>query len=122
MAIIGLEGIRIFAKHGFYEEERILGNEFILDVFLDADIEQAAEEDDLFQTINYETVYQLCLIEMRTPSQLIEEVCQRIVHRLFDYFDQISGIKVKLRKLNPPLGGQVDCASIQISMGSLETF
>lgn len=120
MAIIGLEGMRIFARHGFYEEERILGNEFILDVFLDTDIDEAAMEDNLFKTINYETVYQLCLIEMRNPSQLIEEVCQRIVHRLFEYFSHIGGIRVKLRKLNPPLGGAVDCASIQIGFGSLE--
>ncbi|MEZ5039902.1 MAG: dihydroneopterin aldolase [Saprospiraceae bacterium] len=120
MAIIGLEGMRIFAKHGFYEEERILGNEFILDVFLETDVEKAAEEDNLFKTINYETVYHLCLIEMRQPSQLIEEVCQRIVHRLLDYFERVGGIKVKLRKLNPPLGGRVDCASIEMGYGSLE--
>ncbi len=120
MAIIGLEGMRIFARHGFYEEERILGNEFILDVFLDTDIDEAAMEDNLFKTINYETVYQLCLIEMRNPSQLIEEVCQRIVHRLFEYFSNIGGVRVKLRKLNPPLGGPVDCASIQIGFGSLD--
>ncbi|MBX2873413.1 MAG: dihydroneopterin aldolase [Saprospiraceae bacterium] len=119
MAIIGLEGMRIFARHGFYPEEQILGTEFILDVFLETDIDEAAMEDNLFKTINYETVYQLCLIEMRTPSKLIEEVCQRIVHRLFEYFDFISGIKVKMRKMHPPLGGRIDCASIQIAFGSL---
>lgn len=119
MAIIGLEGMRIFARHGFYPEEQILGTEFILDVFLDTDTDEAAMEDDLFKTINYETVYQLCLIEMRTPSKLIEQVCQRIVQRLFHYFDFISGIRVKMRKMNPPLGGRIDCASIEVGFGSL---
>ena len=120
MAIIGLEGMRIFARHGFYEEEQVLGTEFVLDVFLDTDISEAAAEDDLFKTINYETVYQLCLIEMRKPSKLIEEVCQRILFRLAEHYEFLNGIRVKVRKLHPPIGGRVDCASIQLSFGSLD--
>ncbi|MBK8705198.1 MAG: hypothetical protein IPN33_17605 [Saprospiraceae bacterium] len=34
-----------------------MGNEFVLDVFVDVRIDAAAEEDDLFQTLNYETLF-----------------------------------------------------------------
>lgn len=117
MAIIGLEDVHFNAPHGFYEEEQTLGNEFVLDVFVDVRIDDAAGDDDLFQTVNYETIYLLCQAEMRKPAQLIENVAQRIVERLEDHFDQLRGVKVKLRKLHPPLGGRVGSASIEIATG-----
>lgn len=118
MAIISLEDVRFFAYHGYYEEEQSIGNEFIIDISVDVVIDDAAEEDDLFQTVNYETLFLLCQTEMRSPSQLIETVAQRIVNRVEDHFeDKIRGVKLKLRKLNPPLGGRVGAAAIEIVTG-----
>lgn len=117
MAIIALEDVQFYAPHGFYEEEQILGNEFVLDVFVDVQIDVAAEEDDLFQTLNYETLFLLCQAEMRKPAQLIENVAQRMVDRIEDHFEQVRGVKLKLRKLHPPLGGRVGSASIEITTG-----
>ena len=41
MARISLENVRFRANHGLYEEERILGNDFILDIFINTDIRNA---------------------------------------------------------------------------------
>ena len=60
MAIIALEGMHFFAHHGFYEEEQIVGNNFVLDVYMDTETSRAAVADDLYSTINYETVYFIC--------------------------------------------------------------
>ena len=118
MAVISLEDVRFYAYHGFYEEEQTLGTEYVIDISVDVVIDEAAEEDDLFQTVNYETLFLLCQAEMRTPSQLIEAVAQRIVNRVEDHFDdKIRGVKLKLRKLNPPLGGRVGAAAIEIVTG-----
>ena len=118
MAVISLEDVRFYAYHGFYEEEQTLGTEYVIDISVDVVIDEAAEEDDLFQTVNYETLFLLCQAEMRTPSRLIEAVAQRIVNRVEDHFgDKIRGVKLKLRKLNPPLGGRVGAAAIEIVTG-----
>ena len=122
MATIALEGARFYAYHGFYEEEQILGGEYVLDVFVEADIAAAAEEDDLFATVNYETLYLICQAEMRKPSQLIEAVGQRIMDRIADMFPKIFGIKLRIRKLNPPLGGRVDCSSIEFTIGVFDSY
>lgn len=122
MATIAIEGARFYAYHGFYEEEQILGSEYLLDVFVEADIEAAAEEDDLFATVNYETLYLICQVEMRKPSQLIETVGQRIMDRIGDMFPKIFGIKLRIRKLNPPLGGRVDCSAIEFNIGVFDLF
>lgn len=118
MAIIGLEGIKIFARHGFYEEEEVLGNEFVINLFVDTAVKGAAASDDLFKSVNYETLFYLCKLEMKTPAKLIETVAQRIVNRIEEHFDNINGVKLKLSKLNPPLDGRVAQASIEIRTGT----
>lgn len=119
MATIALENMRFYGKHGFYEEERILGNEFLLDVTVDANTMSAAMTDDLFSTVNYETIYFICQSEMKKPVQLIETLAQNIVSRINEQFDNVTGVKVKVKKLNPPLGGRVGSASVEVGVGSL---
>ncbi len=143
MAIIALEGMHFRAMHGFYPEENIVGNDFILDVYVEADISGAARTDELYEelddedaeedipplSVNYETLYLICENEMRKTSKLLETVVQRIATRLHNYFTfeqdgeqipLIRGARVRLRKLNPPLNGKVDAAFVEISTGSFK--
>ena len=117
MAVVGLEGMRFHAPHGFYPEEAVVGNEFIVDVYISVDTSKAARMDDLAATVNYETVYLMVQAEMRQPTQLIETLAERIVMRLHDFYETISGVKLILRKLNPPLGGEVAAAYIESTTG-----
>lgn len=118
MAIIALEGMRFRAFHGLYEEERIIGNDFILNVEIVSDISKATviQEhgvDKLDNTINYETVYEICRIEMQTPHKLLETLIESIVIALRWQFKGINQVSIKVKKLNPPLGGRVECSSIE---------
>jgi 7,8-dihydroneopterin aldolase/epimerase/oxygenase len=120
MTLIALEGMRFFAYHGLYEEERIIGTHFTLDIFIETDIHSAdtIEEhgmDKLINTINYETVYDICKIQMRQENseKLLETVLDNIIFALKKQFSTIQEVKVKIRKLNPPMGGQIGSASIE---------
>ncbi len=115
MSVIALEGMKFYAHHGYYDEETILGGEYEVDVFIQTDITTAASTDDLEQTINYEIIYTICEIEMRKPAKLIENVVGRIMNRIKNKYSYIEGITIKLQKLNPPLGGKVRAASIEIT-------
>lgn len=107
--------MRFFAYHGFYEEERQMGTEFVLDVYVHLADRMGNMKDDLANTINYETIFLICQAEMRKTVQLLETVVERILTRLRTYFEnKVSKVRVRLKKLNPPLGGQVDCAYIEI--------
>lgn len=120
MAIIALEGIRLFGNHGFYPEEEVLGREFILDIKVEADIEAAAADDELSNSVNYETLYHICHAEFRETASLLETVAQRILERINHQFDNVEGVRVKLRKMNPPLAGPVDEASVEVSSGTFD--
>ena len=78
MAIISLEGMRFRAHHGFYEEEQILGGDYIVDVVVSTNATKAAIDDDLEKTINYETIYLICEVEMKRNAKLLENVAERI--------------------------------------------
>ncbi len=115
-AIIGLEDVRFHAPHGFYEEEHLTGNEFSIDVEVEANISGAATQDDLGGTVNYSTIYYLLQAEMKKPTQLLEALAYRMASRIQRQFDQVSSVRLRLRKLHPPLGGQVGAAVVEVKL------
>lgn len=111
---IFLDNIRFFAYHGVGEQEREVGNEFIISLRLKVDITLAAETDNVAHTVSYADVYENVKAEMEIPSALLEHVCGRIVKRLFRTFPAIEGIELKLSKRNPPMGADVDAAGVEM--------
>jgi len=118
MTTIALEGMQFYAYHGFYEEEQIIGNHFMVDVTVDARVNRAAKTDDLTRTVNYETIYTITRIEMRKPSALLEHVAQRIMDKIADQFSNVKTVKVRISKQQPPLGGRVERAYVEMQRGS----
>lgn len=113
MAIIALEGMRFYAFHGFYEEEQIIGNDYVVDVFINTQITKSAIEDNLAKTINYETIHLICKSVMHKKCKLLETVAERIAQGIKYQFKGISEMRVRVKKLNPPLGGMVESAWVE---------
>ncbi len=115
MGLIVLEGMRFHGKHGFYEEEQILGAWYMIDIQISTNLSLAAAEDELAHTINYETVYEICRIAMEKPTKLLETIVERIKSGLKYQFQTISEVTVSVKKENPPLGGQVAHSRVEDS-------
>ena len=115
MTRITLENLEFHAYHGCLEHEQQLGNTFIVTLSMELDTSLAGATDELVHTLNYQLVYDVVKAQMKIPSKLIEHVGQRIVDTLFSAFPQIQVLAVKLSKMNPPLGGKVDCVTIELS-------
>lgn len=113
---ISLERMRLRAFHGVLEEERSLGNDFLVDVTLSADVTKAVLNDTLEDTIDYSIAYDLVREQMRTPSKLLEHVAGRILFSLFDAFPRLESATVGIRKLNPPLKGDVESSMVEVTM------
>jgi len=116
MATIALEGMRFYAYHGFYPEERKTGTHYEVDVTIETSFSRKVYTDDLYSTINYETVYFICKTAMKKPSKLIETVAARIIVGLKKQFHsaKLGNIIVRIRKENPPLGGEVANAMVEL--------
>jgi dihydroneopterin aldolase len=114
MNAILINGLRIYAYHGVLPQERKVGAYFTLDLRLETDFGQAMETDRLDGTISYAEVCEVVRREMATPSQLLEHVGGRIIQALHRQFPNISGIKLRLLKDNPPMGADLRGAGIEI--------
>jgi dihydroneopterin aldolase len=110
---VGLEGMKFYAHHGYYEEETLIGNHYILDVTVETDFSAASQTDDLTQTVNYEKIYQTCSNIMAESVKLLETISERIIESLKLQYPEIQKVTVRVQKLNPPFGGDVRAAVIE---------
>jgi dihydroneopterin aldolase len=114
MGQIAIEGMEFFSYHGHFEEESVIGTRFVLDLYMDTDTAKAETSDHLQDTVNYLEVYQLVKEQMKTKSYLIEHVARRILTAVKAAYPEVVKARLKLRKMNPPLGGQIASVSIEI--------
>ncbi|MDY5824300.1 MAG: dihydroneopterin aldolase [Candidatus Coprenecus sp.] len=113
--VLELKDIKIFARHGCFEEEREIGNWFIVDFSAERDIMTDAMSDSLDDAVNYQIIFDIISEEMEIPSNLLENVAYRILRRVKERFPRINSASVSVAKVNPPLGGQVGASRITLS-------
>jgi dihydroneopterin aldolase len=100
---VSIEDIRIFAFHGLYPEERILGNWYTLDVIVESDT-QPNFSDDIANTIDYSQIYAICKQVMANPVDLLETVAEKIAQKIRGEISEEVSILVQISKENPPMG------------------
>jgi len=107
--------MKFYAYHGVSEQEREVGNHFVVDALLTAPLQKSVFSDKLEDTINYASVYHLVKEEMLIPSRLIEHAAGRIIQTIKHNFPQLLFIEIKVAKLSPPFGGDVQSAAVILS-------
>ena len=112
---IKLTDIRFFAYHGVLEQERKAGNNYVVNIHLDAELSLACQSDNVEDTINYALVYNIVEEEMKIPSNLLEHVAMRILKSIKLTFPQVVSLEVRIAKNNPPVRGEIKCAEVIIS-------
>jgi len=100
---ISIDDIRIFAFHGLYPEERILGNWYTLDVLIEFEA-QSNFSDDIANTIDYSIIFTICKLEMAKPVDLLETVAKNIADKIRAKISDDFSILVQISKENPPMG------------------
>ena len=110
---IYLEDIKIYANHGVLPEEALIGNTYLVNAEIHADIAKATETDDLNDTISYADINDVIHEEMAIRSELLEHVIGRIIRRIESEFPKVTFIKVKLTKVKPPMPGEMRGVSLE---------
>jgi dihydroneopterin aldolase len=52
---------------------------------------------------------------MAITSHLLEHVCGRIISRLKAAFPSIDELRVRVSKMNPPMGGKMDKVTVEFA-------
>jgi len=114
LAWVGLEGLRVQAKHGVHEEERRNGNEFVVDLSVLYEISKASKTDNINHAVDYETLAKIVKKEMSEPAYLLETVASGIVKKVFKKFKSSKEVKIKLGKSNPPMTLEARSSFVQM--------
>jgi dihydroneopterin aldolase len=109
---VGLEGVKFNAPIGFFVEERVLKNDFLVDLFVCFNSSEIG--DELINTINYVTLYQICEENFGQEHQLIETVAQKILNQIKNQFPDLEQIHIKIKKLNPPIKAEIQQSFVAI--------
>ena len=111
---IELNEMRFFAYHGVGSQERRVGNDYVVSLRVDCTMERAMESDALEYTLDYAALYALVAAEMATPSLLLEHVAGRICRSLTRTFPAVSGGRLRIAKLTPPIPGEIGEAAVVV--------
>lgn len=115
MGNVYLENVRVYAYHGCLPEETLIGSDYRVDLWVEADLLPSAVSDNLEDTVDYVTLCACIKEEMAVPSKLLEHVGKRILERVFAASEMVSSATVKVAKINPPIGGHVASVAIELS-------
>ncbi|MFO7575513.1 MAG: dihydroneopterin aldolase [Bacteroidales bacterium] len=115
MGTIVIENMEFYAFHGHYREEQIVGNRFIVDLEIETDMKKAGQTDRLEDATDYQVAYRAVKDEMEKKSYLLENIATRILDALYASLPGIIKATVSIRKMNPPLGGNIGSVGVTIS-------
>ncbi len=110
-----LHGIQFYGYHGVHDEERRLGQRFLVDVELRLDVSTAAAADDVSAAIDYSQVHAVVL-EIGTQQQfkLLETLATRIASALLERFP-MREVTVRATKQAPALPGVLAGVSVEVT-------
>lgn len=111
---ISLEGVKIFAYHGYFPEEQIIGTPFSVDVF--TEMESTDDDSDRLElTVDYGRLFEIVSEEMKISRKLLEKVAHSILVRIKDEFPAVSKITVSITKLSLPIKGEVRNSKVELA-------
>lgn len=113
---IFVNDIQLHAYHGVMPQEQLTGNDYLVSVSAQYPIDKAITTDDVQHTLNYAMVYDIVKEEMGISSKLVEHVAGRIAQHLMKQFADTSAVRVRVTKLNPPMGAQCAGAGVEVEM------
>lgn len=113
---ICLNDLRFFAYHGVLEEERKIGNEFIVNLSVRIPFDPQIDQDDLEATVSYADLYEIIKETMSVPMNLLEKVALEISKKIkYAYPEKVKSGRISIEKVHPPIPGMLGTASVTLN-------
>lgn len=111
MIQVHLNDLRFHAFHGIHPEERVLGNEYIVQVSAGFH-EKSGVIHSIADTVNYTDLYDIVLERMNVPTPLLETVIMEIGEEIHREFPFLRSLSISIRKAHPPIEGFIGSAEV----------
>jgi 7,8-dihydroneopterin aldolase/epimerase/oxygenase len=102
--VIFVRGILIHARHGLLEHESEVGQRFVIDLELTADLTESSRTDRLKDTVNYGSVVDIAMKAFADRNYyLLERAAAAVGDAILDAFPRVSAVKVTVHKPHAPI-------------------
>ena len=112
---IYIKDLEVYAFHGVNQQEKDMGQKFLISLELFFDLREAGESDDLTKTVSYAEICSvLCEEFKKNKYDLIEKAAEETASFILLKYPRIEGIKVLIKKPWAPIGKALDYVAVEV--------
>jgi 7,8-dihydroneopterin aldolase/epimerase/oxygenase len=111
MVRVQLQNLLFNAFHGIYEEEKIIGNEYVVNACVEFD-ERDEVIEHISDTVNYAAIYNIIKKRMSISTPLLETIVMQSGNDIQKMFPHLKSISLSIKKMHPPIEGMQGTAEV----------
>ncbi|KOA20127.1 bifunctional folate synthesis protein [Clostridium homopropionicum DSM 5847] len=112
---IFIKDLEIYGYHGVYEEEKRIGQKFLISAELFLNLSPAGKSDDLSKTVNYGQLSNELEKEFnKNKYDLIEKAAEELSKFVLLNYGEVERVKITIKKPWAPIGKPIDYAAVEI--------
>ena len=113
---IFIHGLVIHAQHGVMKHETEVGQRFVIDIELSADLSESSRTDRLADTVSYSNVVASATAAFKNANyKLLERAAGAVADAVLAAFPRISAVKVTVHKPHAPIAAIFDDVGVVLS-------
>jgi dihydroneopterin aldolase len=111
---IELRGLRVLGRHGALKGEQDTAQPFEIDLDVEAELGEAARDDELAKTVDYSLVVEAAMaIVHQHRYRLLEALAGAIATGILE-IPEVRAVTVTVRKLRPPVAADMASAGVRL--------
>ena len=115
---IEIRDLEIFANHGVYPEETVLGQKFVVSAVMYTKTRNAGKKDDLLASINYgEVSHMITEFLQKNTYKLLEAAVENLAEMLLLSLSLLEKITLRIEKPWAPVGLPLKTVAVEITRG-----
>lgn len=112
-----VKGLNIYAYHGVNPEEKVDGQNFILDITSKVDLSKPCESDNVDDTVSYaKIIKEATKIFLSEKNDLLERAAKRVAEGLLERFEKIQEVNIVLKKPEAPIKADFEYVAVEITV------
>ncbi len=110
-----IQNLELFGFHGVYDEEKSIGQKFIVEAKISLDLSEAGETDNLQSGIHYgQLCHELQEVFNKTKHNLIERAATVLCEHILTTYDQVVEVDLTLKKPWAPIHLPIDYPAVRL--------
>jgi len=114
--MIFVTGLLVHAHHGVMAHEEQVGQRFVIDLELYADLQESSHSDRLVDTVSYSDVVTTTTAAFKnTNYKLLERAAGAVADAILSHFPRIRAVKVTVHKPHAPIAAIFDDVGVVLT-------